>query len=214
VWRHHNAGRTGPLDSDKGQTVNTDNPAPADEDVGRNLRRRRKILGLTLMQVAERTGLSATFISQVERGRYRPSVPTLHRLADAMGTNAYSLMVPYSESSTRIEINRAAERSRYAQEDTVPTSQAMPLISMGNQLQVIEVSGGPLGWEGPFVHRNDEFMYVITGDIEVELDGVRDELSEGDSLLYSGGVTLRWRALHAQTRVIVVIVDDSLNAAP
>jgi transcriptional regulator with XRE-family HTH domain len=188
-----------------------ENATPADESVGRNLRQRRKALGMTLMQVAERTGLSATFISQVERGRHHPSVPTLHRLADALETNAYNLMVPFSESTTRVEINRAAERSRYAQEDSVPTSQAMPLISMGNQLHVIEVSGGPLAWHGPFVHRNDEFMYVLTGDIEVELDGTPDKLSEGDSLLYSGGVQLRWKALHPNTRVIVVIVADNLE---
>jgi transcriptional regulator with XRE-family HTH domain len=192
--------------------VNSNDVTPADENVGRNLRRRRKALGMTLVQVAEGTGLSATFISQVERGRHHPSVPTLHRLAATLQTNAYRLMAPISDSVTRVEINRATERTRYAQEDAVPDSQAMPLISMGNQLHVIEVSGGPLTWQGPFVHRNDEFMYVLKGDIEVDLDGAADKLSGGDSLLFSGGVSLRWRALHANTRVIVVIVADTLEA--
>jgi transcriptional regulator with XRE-family HTH domain len=189
--------------------------APDDQvaALGRNIRQRRQALGLTLMQVADRTGLSATFISQVERGRHRPSVPSLHLLADAMGTNAYTLMIPVSEGPTRVEINRASKRTRYAQEDDEPTSQALPLISMGNQLQVVEVTGGPLHWEGPFVHRNDEFMYVVTGEIEVELDGKPDKLERGDSLLYSGGVQLRWRALHPATHVIVVIVDDGLVTA-
>jgi transcriptional regulator with XRE-family HTH domain len=191
-------------------------PSAPDEQVaalGRSIRERRQALDLTLVQVAERTGLSATFISQVERGRHRPSVPSLHLIADAMGTNAYTLMIPVAEGPIRVEINRASKRTRYAQEDDEPASQATPLIRMGNQLRVVEVTGGPLHWEGPFVHRNDEFMYVIAGDIEVELDGKPDKLERGDSLLYSGGVQLRWRALHPETHVIIVIVDDNLVGA-
>ena len=192
-------------------------PPIADEQMlalGRNLRSRRKALGLTLVQVGELAGLSATFVSQVERGRHRPSVPTLHRLAKALDTNAYTMLIPPSTAPSRFEINRGATRTAFSQEEDVPSSRAMPLVSAGNQLRVIEVSGGPVTWQGPFVHRNDEFMYVLAGEIEIDLDGSVDKLAAGDSLLYSGGMTLRWRALSIETRVIVVIVDEGLTPGP
>ena len=190
-------------------------PPASDEQMlalGRNLRSRRKALGLTLVQVGELAGLSATFVSQVERGRHRPSVPTLHRLAKALETNAYTMLIPPSAAPSRFEINRGATRQAFEQEDDIPSSRAMPLVSAGNQLRVIEVSGGPVAWQGPFVHRNDEFMYVLAGEIEIDLDGTVDKLTAGDSLLYSGGMTLRWRALRVDTRVVVVIVDEGLTA--
>lgn len=190
-----------------------DPPLPDEQmlALGRNLRSRRKALGLTLVQVGELAGLSATFVSQVERGRHRPSVPTLHRLAKALDTNAYTMLIPPSAATSRFEINRAATRQAFEQEDDIPSSRAMPLVSAGNQLRVIEVSGGPVTWQGPFVHRNDEFMYVLAGEIEIDLDGTVDRLTAGDSLLYSGGMTLRWRASSVDARVVVVIVDDGLT---
>lgn len=178
--------------------------------LGRNLRERRKAQGMTLVQVGELAGLSATFISQVERGRHRPSVPTLHRLAEALDTSAYTMLIPASSASTRFEINRGATRTAFRQEEEVSTSRAMPLVNAGNQLRAIEVTGGPLKWQGPFVHRNDEFMYVLAGEIEIDLDGTVDTLAAGDSLLYSGGMALRWRAMNVDTRVMIVIVDDGL----
>jgi transcriptional regulator with XRE-family HTH domain len=190
-----------------------DPPIPDEQmlALGRNLRGRRKALGLTLAQVAQLADLSTTFVSQVERGRHRPSVPTLHRLAKALETNAYTMLIPPSPAVSRFEINRSATRTAFEQEDDVPSSRAMPLVTAGNQLRVIEVSGGPVTWQGPFVHRNDEFMYVLAGEIEIDLDGSVDKLAAGDSLLYSGGMTLRWRALSVETRVVIVIVDDGLT---
>jgi transcriptional regulator with XRE-family HTH domain len=189
-----------------------DPPLPDEQmlALGRNLRSRRKALGLTLVQVGELAELSATFVSQVERGRHRPSVPTLHRLARALDTNAYNLLIPPSDVASRFEINRGATRQAFEQEDHIPSSRAMPLVNAGNQLRIIEVSGGPVTWQGPFVHRNDEFMYVLAGEIEIDVDGSVDKLTSGDSLLCSGGATLHWRALTVETRVIVVIVDDGL----
>jgi transcriptional regulator with XRE-family HTH domain len=193
--------------------VNPPEPTPDEQmlALGRNLRARRKAQGLTLVQLGELSELSATFISQVERGRHQPSVPTLHRLAKALDTNAYTMLIPPSTDGRHLEINRSAGRRSFSQEDDVPTSRALPLVSAGNQLRVIEVVGGPITWQGPFVHRNDEFMYVLEGEIEIDVDGRTDKLRADDSLLYSGGMALRWRALTVETRVIVVIVDECLR---
>ncbi|CAN5523276.1 cupin domain-containing protein [soil metagenome] len=189
--------------------------APREDDVsalGARIRERRKAEGLTLVTVAERTGLSATFISQVERGRCRPSVPSLNLLAEAMGTQGYVLMIPSSPAPRRVEVNRAADRPGFTQESAPTSGQSLPLVRSGNQLRAVEVVGGPHDWQGPFVHRNDEFLYVVAGSIEVELDGEPDALAAGDSLLFSGGTKLRWRATAVDSRVIIVIVDDRLTA--
>jgi DNA-binding NtrC family response regulator len=53
--------------------------------VGERARTRRHEIGLTLKQVANRTGLSVSLISQVELGKSAASVLTLHKLATALG---------------------------------------------------------------------------------------------------------------------------------
>jgi two-component system OmpR family response regulator len=53
--------------------------------VGHRLRERRKGLYLTLKQLANRTGLSVSLISQIELGKSAASMSTLHKLATALG---------------------------------------------------------------------------------------------------------------------------------
>src|SRR5262245_3480390 len=53
--------------------------------VGHRLRERRKALDLTLKQLANRTGLSVSLISQIELGKSAASMSTLHKLATALG---------------------------------------------------------------------------------------------------------------------------------
>jgi len=53
--------------------------------VGMRLRERRKGLELTLKQLANRTGLSVSLISQIELGKSAASMSTLHKLATALG---------------------------------------------------------------------------------------------------------------------------------
>lgn len=53
-------------------------------EVGARLRRRRKALHLTLKEVAERTGLTEGYLSQVERDQANASVRTLQRLCEVL----------------------------------------------------------------------------------------------------------------------------------
>lgn len=66
---------------------------PEDElyaTIGREVRRQRKAAGLTLKQVANRTGLSVSLLSQIERAESSASVSSLYKLASAMGTKVSS----------------------------------------------------------------------------------------------------------------------------
>jgi DNA-binding NtrC family response regulator len=56
--------------------------------IGERIRTERKKLGLTLTQLAQRTGLSVGFLSQIELGKNSAAVETLYRIARALGQDA------------------------------------------------------------------------------------------------------------------------------
>lgn len=57
------------------------------------MRKRRKALGLTAKALAKASGVSTSYISQVERGHQRdPSLPALRRLADALSMDLHALL--------------------------------------------------------------------------------------------------------------------------
>ena len=173
--------------------------------VGAAVRRRRRALELTLAVVAERSGLSVPFLSQVENERARPSRPSLERIADALGTTAADLLAA-ADPACSVDVLRADD-------EEIPPGQARlrPLVRGHHQLHAMEFIGDhDEGRE--FQHRNDELMYVVDGAVEVEAEGRAHRLGRGDTLYLSGGVRHRWRATVPDTRVIVVAVADHIEA--
>lgn len=53
--------------------------------VGDRIKRRRKAAGLTQEALAERIGLSKNHLSNIERGRYLPTIETMLLICDALG---------------------------------------------------------------------------------------------------------------------------------
>jgi transcriptional regulator with XRE-family HTH domain len=74
---------------------------------GREVRRRRKALGLTLEQLAERSGLTPNYIGTVENGRRDPSLSTISALARGLGVPTGELIGGvFDMSSEAIEAAR------------------------------------------------------------------------------------------------------------
>jgi transcriptional regulator with XRE-family HTH domain len=54
--------------------------------LGPNIRRHRMACGLTQEELSDRVGIHYTFLGHIERGNKLPSLPTLARIAGALGT--------------------------------------------------------------------------------------------------------------------------------
>lgn len=63
--------------------------------VGAKVRVERKAQELTLKQVARRTGLSVSLLSQIERAESAASVASLYKIASALGTSLEKLFAGY-----------------------------------------------------------------------------------------------------------------------
>ncbi|WP_199548845.1 helix-turn-helix domain-containing protein [Streptomyces sp. N35] len=184
----------------------------ADEDaggprVGAGIRRRRRSLDLTLADVAARSGLSSPFLSQIENDRARPSMRSLQRVADALGTTAVQLLAS-AEPPRTVDLVRADEASAL---DPSDEARVRPLVRGHHQLHALEFTGDHDGTR-EFRHRNDELMYVADGAAEVEAEGRGYRLVRGDTLYLTGGVAHRWRATAPGTRVLLVAVADHIEA--
>ncbi|MFF1627382.1 helix-turn-helix domain-containing protein [Streptomyces sp. NPDC058272] len=173
--------------------------------VGAAVRRRRRALELSLAVVAERSGLSVPFLSQVENERARPSKSSLERVADALGTTAVELLAA-ADPACSVDVVRAEAGAEFTTE-----AQVRPLVRGHHQLHATEFTGDhDEGRE--LQHRNDRLMYVADGGVEVEAEGRAHRLGRGDTLYLTGGVRHRWRATGPDTRVIVVEVADHIDA--
>jgi transcriptional regulator with XRE-family HTH domain len=113
-------------------------------ELGRRLRRTRFERGLTLKDVAARCGMSATHISEVERGKTSPTIGALQRIAKALGQEP-SFFVR-EDSVPKVVVTRAKERADLFLSDKEGRPLAVNVLSpglSGGALQIFERSVAP-----------------------------------------------------------------------
>src|SRR3954465_14231816 len=173
--------------------------AVAEVDVGERLRDIRRLRRATLKTIADRAGVSESFLSQVERGRASASIASLRRIADALGVSVAELFEPGAPPRPRVL--RREERPSLAFGIL-----GRKLLLTPGPLQHLEVfvgefdPGGSTGAE-PYAHGDSEELFVVlTGTVQLELGGSTSafarggstyELQSGDSIDYRSSIPHR-----------------------
>ncbi len=161
---------------------------PGTPTLGAEIRRRRLAAAHTLVQLAERSGLSQPFLSQVENDRAQPSMESLVRIARALETTPQSLFAPPAERASATSVVRAADEA-----GGVPGYR--PLVSGDAPFHVVEFTALPNEFVGTWSHEGFEAAYVVSGRVEADVNGVLTELAAGDSLSYDARLPHRHRSL-------------------
>lgn len=176
--------------------------------LGAKIRALRKEQGLTLKGLAQLSGLSHPFLSQVERGLARPSMNSLHQISEALGTNA-SWLLAGSENTREASVVRASDTS------VVPASELGDMDGLrrvvapeASPFQVVEFSGAPDTFREYWVHDGFETIYVISGVVDVDLDGDIFRLEPSDSISYDTRQPHRLRAA-TEERVKLLMIEAS-----
>lgn len=169
------------------------------ERIGARIRALRRARGLTLVQLAELAELSHPFLSQLERGRARPSMVSLQKIAQALGSSQLELIAAAEEDPREAPDPAAAlVRASDGTRGNYGGGEARMLVHGSRRFIPMEFTGANDDAGDYFIHDEDEFVHVIDGAVEVDLgpQGV-SILRAGDSLYYIGGTPHRWRAVEA-----------------
>ena len=175
------------MDSEGSQTVS---------GVSVRLRLARQTRGLTLKALADAAQCSESLLSKYENGKAIPSLPMLHRLVQALGTN-----IGWMFEETRGEdgiIFRGGARPLISldplrQGEGISLERVIP-YSTGHLLQCnihhIEVGGESAG---PIQHAGEEVGYVLKGRIELIIDDRTFRLDQGDAFVFASDLAHAYR---------------------
>ena len=154
--------------------------------LGEQIRNVRKSRGITLKELAERTGLSIGYISQIERDLTDPSLSTLRKLSEALDVPTY-LFMGVAETDSRlttrknevITLSQPNSSIRYHLLTPMPSAEFVP------QSLIIQFELEPYSRDGerPVIHPSEEIIMVESGNLEVVIGTERIHLGEGDSTL-------------------------------
>ena len=152
-------------------------------DVGERLRALRRLRRCTLRTVAERSGLSESFLSQVERGRSSASIASLRRIADALGVSIADLFDLDGVPGPRVLRREERPALAFGVLGRKLLLTPRPLQNLEVFVGELEV-GGSTGPE-PYAHGDSEELFVVlTGNVQLEVGGEVFQLEHGDSIDY------------------------------
>ena len=161
--------------------------------IGLKIKQRRQELELSLRELARRIGLTASFLSQVERGQTNTSIDSLRRIATALDVPVLHLL---SDSHTDTAapagpkhnpVVRANHRSRLSLPDSHVTYELLtPDLARKMEVFTGRLLPGKENVARPLREPTEECIYVLSGALCVGLDTDEYILYSGDTIYFEG----------------------------
>ena len=162
---------------------------PRASEIGRTIRRFRRAEGLTLKQLAERSGVSIATISKIENGKISGGFETVYKIARGLGVLVTEIVPPDGADSQPFAVHRHDPADLHATSIYHYFPQAFRRQGVLNTyLMEIRTRRVPerRDWS---IHAGEEVIFVLEGTIELHLEGHAPvRLEAGDSACFDCGL--------------------------
>jgi len=154
-----------------------------DRRLGARLKGLRQSRGLTLDQLAERSGVSRAMISRVERGESSPTAALLDRLCAGLGVLLSAL---FREEAQGGPLARRSEQPVWTDPDSGYVRRSVSPAGTGSRLEIVEVempAGARVLLDAPRGgFRLDQQLWLLEGELSLSVGGREHRLAAGDCL--------------------------------
>jgi len=201
------------------------------ETLGGKIRHRRQQRKLTLAQLSDKTGLSKSFLSQIERDLSQPSITSLKKIAIQLGISVVKLFTEGNNNGLweyrRYFGNELINDSKYNKNIRIVTADRRKSVTlpgsqvtyelltpdMNRQLEImyLQISEGETSGDEPMIDPPGEKCgIVLQGTIEVRIGDEIYQLNEGTSICYPSDLPHWWRGIKGDPiKVIWVLTPPS-----
>jgi transcriptional regulator with XRE-family HTH domain len=142
--------------------------------------------GMSVRALADRIGVSPSFIYQLEKGESAPSFSTLRKLADVFHSNV-SVFVEDEMPEDWMIVRRDHRKQLFTGESGYHAELMLFLGSRAKRMQpmVVRIDPGSTMSDFVYQHQRDDFIYVCDGTVEVTAGGRAHRLAAGDCAYFT-----------------------------
>lgn len=172
-------------------------------EISEKIRTLRKGKNLTLKDLSEKTGLSVSFLSQVENGSSSLAITSLKKIAEALNvTINYFFKTPETHNFLVKVEEEKVFKIEGSNSEFIRISGNFPERKIESMLVIIP----PEQMHGSkFNHPGEEFVYVLEGALIVNLGGTDYLVKAGDSIQYPSTTEHSWiNPLNQNTKILSV----------
>lgn len=179
-----------------------------EQSIGQRLAALRAQRRITLERLAEVTGFTKGYLSKIENSRKVPPIGSLARIATALDADiAYFFQTRDAAARDAVSVVHRKDRQPVVRGGTA-FGYDYATLAHNRRNKRME----PFLFSFPrridrhvhFRHEGEEFLFILSGKVEFEVNGERYILEEGDSLYFDSSLPHKGRALGGSARAIVV----------
>jgi transcriptional regulator with XRE-family HTH domain len=203
----------------EGTTIEVDQASAeafiSEKHIGERIKRLRLKKSMGLVELGRHTGLSASFLSQLETGRVVPTLRNLARIAMVFSKDLSYFFE--SEPQTIFRVHRKKERVRLPQtgvDDPTYFFESLGYMVPDRQLDPYYAEFVPMkdGHEvRPHVHTGFEFLYVLDGALEIRHSDKVDVLEAGDGVYFDASTPHSYRCAGKQSAVAIIVTMHQMQ---
>jgi mannose-6-phosphate isomerase-like protein (cupin superfamily) len=168
---------------------------------------------MSLAQVAERAGVSTSFVSQVERGVANPTLSSLKALVEAVGSSVGALLVggAWTNESRFVEqgvaVLRAGKRRRIVYPgSTIANELLSPDLQRRMEIIWVEAEPGASSGGHPHKHDGEECGIVISGQMRFLVGDEECVLGPRDAIYFPSHLPHSWESVGTEDLVAIWII--------
>jgi len=180
------------------------------------IKKLRKTKGLDQQTLAQRTGLTRSYISLLEGGKKMAAISSLSRIADALGVRVGEFFEDnHSFLKPRIVITKNTQASPLSEKNGIGyTYTPLSREKRGKTMDPFLIRLEPYNVQKhAFVHKGEEFNYVLQGTLKFTYENEEFILETGDSAYFDSSVPHKLEVI-GEHPVYVISVNTTLSADP
>jgi transcriptional regulator with XRE-family HTH domain len=178
------------------------------QDLGKRLRAVRKEQGLTLVQLGQQVGLSASYLSQIERGETMPSLARLTTIASALDVEVRYFFEEDVTAPCVVRLDQGKRLSSTA-DVIVELLSADPSDKKIQPYRLVCQPGASR--DQPPTYPGEEFGFILKGQLTVTVGEETFVLKAGDSIHYETLQPHSWRNAGDEECVVVWAVSPPIS---
>lgn len=154
--------------------------------LGEKIRAKRIAKNYSLKDLADKTDLTPSFLSQVERGLAEPSITSLRKLAEALEVPIFYFLLNAEEHSP--VVRRGERRVLNFPQSHLTFELLSPDLNRKIEMMMARLEPGASSCEVPLSHPGEECIVVLEGAMEIQIGEDVYHLDEGDSIYYFSAI--------------------------
>jgi len=160
-------------------------------NLGEALRKVREEKGISMTELAEKTGYTKSFISQVEKNKTSPSLSSFFQIAEALGISPQEIL--HREDSSENIMLKKNERQVYHHKKSKTKFEFLFTKNPRRKMEPIFLNIKVGGYSDTYSHEGEVFATILQGELELTVGDETYHLKEGDCAYFSTRIKHHWK---------------------